>query len=327
MSTRIDRIRRLTVVGLGALVAGVPARGQPGERMKFIIPNAAGGSADRIGRTAARALAKILETSIDVVNIPGGGGVPGTTAIAASNPDGLTLGLAVSQPMIARQLLSSTVKYNPTQDFEWLAILGTYPNALLIDGRRPERTLVQWLAFARSSEKPLVVGTFGVGTSGHLATGFLRLDHRANLEHRVVETTEEGYALLAGGQIDVLFDGVPNAIASASKAGHRILAVTSLRRDPALPDVVAFGEYWPNSTFGVWLGIVAPSGLNPIAYTRLTAAIGVLLLDPQHAADLRLAGMTFLGLAGSAADAYVEADIVRSAKLIARLSVEREPRR
>lgn len=305
-----------------ALPAALTISAQPLPPIAFIVPNAAGGSADRVARVAAVALGELLERRIEVINIVGAGGVTGTNAIAGHKPDGNTLGLAVSTPMIAGRLLAPAATYNPLDDFEWLAILGTYPNAMVVSSRRPERTLDEVLASARNTTSPLAYGSFGIGTAGHLAGSFLRLDQQAKLEHVPLERVDEGYAQLASGQIDILFDGVPNAVAAAPRAGHRIVAVTSAARVPSLPDVPAFGERWPREYFVVWVGIVAPRGLAPDVYSRMASALGVMMLEPRHAQALRATGLNYAGLNGSKAKAYVEDEIVRTARLIARLGGE-----
>ena len=314
--------RRLVLLATAALCLVQRAAAQALPPLALIVPNAAGGSADRVARVAAVALAELLERRIEVINIPGAGGVTGTNALVGYKPDGNAIGLAVSVPMIAGKLLSSAATYNPVDDFEWLAILGTYPNAMVVSARRPEQTLDEVLASARRTTAPLAYGSFGVGTAGHLAGSFLRLEQQAKLEHVPLERAEDGYAQLASGQIDFLFDGVPNALEAAPRAGHRIVAVTSAARVPTLPDTPAFGERWPRESFVVWVGIVAPRGLPPDVYSRMAAAISVMTLEPRHAQALRAAGLSYTGLNGPKAKAYVEDEIVRTARLIARLGGE-----
>jgi len=320
---RFFRHWRLWLLTAGALAASPWAVAQPaGDTITFIVPYVPGGSADRVGRVAAESLAEILGIKVVVSNVPGSGGVTGTAAIASQKADGKTLGLGISTSMIGAQLFSPTATYNPTEDFEWLAILGTYPNAMVVSGKRPERSLDELLATARTSATPLRYASFGVGTAGHLAGSFLRLEQRANLEHQVIERAEDGYAMLASGQLDFFFDGVPNAGEAAPRSGHRIVAVTSSTRIPSLPDAPAFGERWPGESFVVWVGVVAPRGLPPDVFSRLAGAIGVLVLEPRHAEALRATGLTYAGLSGARAKEYIEDEIVRTARLIGRMRGE-----
>jgi tripartite-type tricarboxylate transporter receptor subunit TctC len=292
-----------------------------GRGIALIVPAPAGGSADQFAHIVAGALAELLEVPVRVDNVPGNAGVTGTNAIAAAPRDGSVIGLAVSNAIIGGKLLSRSAQFNPSEDFVWLAILGTYPNALLVSGKSPWRTLEHWLADARRATTPMAFGSFGTGSAGHLAGAYLRMEENANLVHVRIETLEDGYALLNQGKIAVLFDGVPNALVQAPRFGHRILAVTSAARVPALTDTPSFGELWRQS-FVVWIGLIAPKDLDADPYVRLASAIGVLVAEPRHGDAMRAAGLTYMGLAGSGAKAFLEAEFIRNAKLIAKLSEE-----
>jgi tripartite-type tricarboxylate transporter receptor subunit TctC len=190
---------------------------------------------------------------------------------------------------------------------------------MIVSSRSNHTTLDQWLAAAKSAKTPLVFGSFGRGTAGHLAGSYLRIEQGANLTHVTVPTLDDAYAMLGDGRLDVLFDGVPNAIGKTQRSGHRIVAVTSSARVPQLPDAPSFGEVW-EQPFVVWIGLVLPKGVPPPAYVRLASATGVLLSEPRHADSMRAAGLSFIGLSGSGVRAFVEAEFLRSAKLIARLA-------
>jgi tripartite-type tricarboxylate transporter receptor subunit TctC len=287
--------------------------------IKLIVPAPAGGSADALGRLVADALSEILEAPVRVENIAGDSGVTGTNALANAPRDGSVLGMAVSSALIGGRLLSRGATFNPSEDFDWLAILGSYPNAMIVSSRSNHTTLESWLAAAKSAKTPLAFGSFGRGTAGHLAGAYLRIEHGANLTHVTVPALDDGYAMLSDGRLDVLFDGVPNAVVKISRSGHRIVAVTSSARTPSLPDVPAFGEAFQQS-FVVWIGLVLPKGVPTTAYIRIASAISVLLSEPRHADSMRAAGLSFMGLSGSGTRAFVEAEFLRNAKLIARLS-------
>lgn len=293
--------------------------------MRLIVPAPAGGSADKVGRIVAAQLEAILGRPIRVANVSAGGMVGGTNAQAAAAPDGETLGLAVSTAMIGGRLLVRGARYNPTEDFVWLAILGSYPNAMIIPARDPARTLAQWLEAKRGAVRPVVAGSFGPGSAGHLASSFLRVEQGIHVVPRFIDSLTDGYALLTSGEIDVLFDGVPNAVAELPKSGHRAIAVTSLEPVAAFPEVASFGRVWPGVSFEVWLGLVAPKGIPEDARLRLASAVAVLLMEPRHAESLRAAGLRFRGIGGAKALAFVEDEVLRTARLISRLGETTTP--
>ena len=293
----------------------------PAGHIKLIVPAPPGVSADRIARTVAAALAEILQTTVDIENIPGDGGVTGINAIAAAPGDGSVLAIAPSTPIIAGKLLSRSARFSPIDDFDWLAILGTYPNAMMVSARSPAHTIDEWLEVARKASPPLVYVSGGTGSAGHLAGAFLRTEKGARLTHNAIDNMDDGYKLLDEGFVDVLFDGVPNAVTEAPPRGQRILAVTSQKRVETLPDVPSFGELWQR-WFEIFVGLVAPKTLSQPAYSRLAPAVGVLLYEPVHAAKLRAAGMTFVGLSGREMRSYLDSEFLRNAKLIATLNDE-----
>lgn len=315
------RRRAITALGALACAGSVGAQSLPTGGVTLIVPSPAGGSGDALGRVVADALADIMETRFKVENISGNGGVAGITAMAGAPRDGSVLGLAVSSALIGGRLLSRSATFNASQDFEWLTILGSYANAMVLSTRSNYTTFAEWLAFARRTTTPLTYATFGTGTAGHLAGAYLRYEQRANLTHVTLPFTDEGYAMLSDGRIDVLFDGVPNARVKTPRFGHRIVAVTSPGRSPALPDVPAFGELFGES-FVIWIGLVLPKGVTPAVYVRFASAVGVLLSDPRYAETMRSAGLSFMGISGAGTRAFIENEFLRIAKLIARLNDE-----
>jgi len=323
-STDHLRMRRRILAGLVGLVGLVLVRSTAAQsvaEIKLIVPAPGAASSDHLGRIIAEAVSRILEVPVRIENVGGDSGVVGTNAIAGAARDGTVLGLGLSSVMIGGMLLSRAARFNPIDDFQWFTIFGTYPAALVVAASAPQKDIATWLASAREAPAPLTYASIGTGSAGHLAGGFLRTVQQARLVHRTVEAPDERYALLADGKIAALFDGVPNARLEAPRAGHRILAVTSALRSPQLPDVPSFGELWQQS-FDSWIGLIAPKGLESSAYFRLASAVGVLLGDSRFLDSMRESGISFLGLSGRGTQAFLDAEILRGAKLIALLGDE-----
>lgn len=314
--------RRRLLLALAASPLARAAWAQPSAApITLIVPAPPNGSADVIGHLLADALGDVLEVKVKVENIPGNGGVTGTLAIKNAPPDGSVIGLALSTAVVAGKLLSRSAQFNPSEDFDWLGVIATYPNALVLPSRSNHTTYEAWLDSARKATTPLVYGTPGTGSAAHLAGAYLRADQGARLVHRGLTAQDEGYAMLSDGRLDALFDGLPNALQETARSGHRIVAVTAPARVATLPDVPCYGELYQQS-FVVWIGLIAPRRLPPATFSRLASAIGVLMGQPKHAEGLRAIGLSFLGLTGQGARTYIEDDILRQARLIARLNDE-----
>jgi tripartite-type tricarboxylate transporter receptor subunit TctC len=321
--TGARRWTRRTFLTLIAIAAAgrAAAMDASAKRIRLIVPALAGGSLDRLGRIVAASLSRILESPVEVQNMAGDGGVTGMNAVAAAPSDGTVLGLASSTAIVGGKLLSRGARFKPIEDFDWLAILGTFSNAMIVPQSSPARDIREWLELAKQAPTPLVYVSAGTGSAGHLAGAYLRVEKGARLTHNVLENLDDGYKLLAEGFIDVLFDGTPNAMTEVRRRDHRVLAVTSDKREDAFADVPSFGELWQRS-FDIFVGLVAPRDLAQSAYSSLAPAVGVLLHEPVHANALRAAGLNFLGLSGRGTRAFIEGEFLRNARLIATLNDE-----
>jgi len=171
------------MAALGALALAGATSGQGSPSVTLIVPSPPGGSGDALGRLVADSLADLMGTRFRVQNIGADGGVAGVNAIAAAPADGSVIGLVTSSALIGGRLLSRSAQYNPSEDFQWLAILGSYPNAMVLPSRSNFTSVREWLAYARRATTPLTYATFGSGTAGHLAGAYLRIDQGAQLTH------------------------------------------------------------------------------------------------------------------------------------------------
>lgn len=321
---RISRRRVLTslpAIALAGIAARVGAQAKASPAITLVVPYARGGAADRLGRVTAAALQKSLMQPVSVLNVADGNGVAGTDHIAEASPNGLVIGVAHSTPIVAATLLRRQKAYDVFRDFDWITIIGTYAAALVVRVNAPD-SLTAWLDMARTSALPLRYGTGGVGTPGHFAGEFLRLEQGAKLQHVPFATVPEAYAALDAGHIAALFDGVPNASKSGTLNNRKLLAVTSEHRHSSLPELPSFGELWPRQHFVVWTGLVAPPGLPTPVRARLAHAAAQLFDDAAYLASLRELGVDILALHDRQAVLYVEEDFLRQARLIARMRSE-----
>lgn len=301
----------------GTWVTGLCAQSPPAI-ITIVVPYAAGAGSDRLGRLTAAALEKMLGQPVAVSNIVGDGGVAGMDFVAEAPPNGTTIGLALSTPIVAATLLRRQRAYDVFKDFDWLTIIGTYGNAMVTLATGPAN-FSAWLSSAQSSQVPLRYGSAGVGSAGHFAGEYLHLEQGANIVHVPFATMTEAYAALAAGQLSVLFDGVPNASQATTANKTSLLAVTTESRLRNLPAVPAFGEIFPKQSFLVWAGLVAPPGMPAASRERLTKAIVALYADQGFLAQLRDLGIEVVGVHDRQAFLYVENDFIRQARMIAKI--------
>jgi len=318
-----DPVRRgvLRALALAGVIFACPARAQTGSDAKLgdvrlIVPNPENGASDRLGRLLAPFLERYLDTTVRVVNVPGMGGVTGMDAVATAAADGRTLGLAVSTPVVSATLLQRPRAYDVFRDFDWLGIVGTYANAMTVAADAPA-TLPSWIEWARTQRRPLRYATPGVGTAAHFTGEFLRQTEGLDLVHEAFTVMTDAYPKLDDRSIAVVFEGVSNAIDQSRT--RRIIAVTSLKRHPRLPDVPALAETFPGQSFVVWAGLVAPPHLPAPLRTRIGRAVAATLSDSLLRSRLVEQGVEIVALTGERAIDFVEQDFIRKAALLAKL--------
>lgn len=318
---RADRRRFVARIAAGALAlaASPPLRAQARQPIRLIVPFAQGGTADRIAREVAGTLGRHLDSPIDVVNVVGNHGITAMDEVAAAPPDGRTLGLANSTPIIVATLLKRQRGYDVFRDLTWVAIFGTYANAVVVRSKEPQ-TLQQWIARAKAERKPVRYASIGEGSGGHLAGEYLRQTYGVDLVHETFPVVLDAYPKLDDGTIGLVFDGVPSALAMVgASASRRIVAVTSERRHAALPNAAAFGEIGSRQSYPVWAGLVAPPKLPESERVPLFRAALATVGDPQLRARLVDIGVEPAQLVGKAAFDFVENDFIHSAALLANL--------
>ncbi len=307
----------------GAIVAG-PARAQSGGDAKLadvrlIVPYPENGASDRLGRLLATFLERYLDATVNVVNLPGMGGVTGMDAVATAAADGRTLGLAVSTPIVSATLLKRPRAYDVFRDFDWLGIVGTYANAMAVAADAPA-TLPAWIEWARTQRRPLRYATAGTGTAAHFAGEFLRQTEGLDLVHEPFTIVADAYPRLDDRSVALVFDGVPSAIDHQART-RRLVAVTSLKRHPRLPDVPALSETFPGQSFVVWAGVVAPPQIPAPLRARIGRAVAAALSDSLLRSRLVEQGVDVVALTGERAVDFVEQDFIRKAALLAKLPV------
>ena len=319
-----DPIRRsvLRMLALAGAIAACPARAQSaGEaklgELRLIVPYPENGASDRLGRLLAIFLERYLDASVKVVDVPGMGGVTGMDAVAVAAADGRTLGLAVSTPIVSATLLKRPRAYDVFRDFDWLGIVGTYANAMTVAADTPP-TLASWIAWARAQRRPLRYATPGTGTAAHFTGEFLQQTEGLDLVHEPFTAVADAYPKLDDGSVAIVFDGVPSAIDNRART-RRIIAVTSLKRHPRLPDVPALAETFPGQSFVVWAGVVAPPQLPAPLRARIGRAVAAALSDSLLRTRLVEQGVEVVALTGERAVDFVEQDFIRKAALLAKL--------
>jgi tripartite-type tricarboxylate transporter receptor subunit TctC len=253
------------------------AAAYPDRPIRIVVPFAPGGGTDVVARTLAQEMARDLGASIVIENKPGAGTIIGTQAVAASDPDGYTLLMGTFANAV-NPSLKAKLPYDPHRDFAPVALIARSFNIVVVNPKSPYRSIADLIAAAKAEPEKLSYGTYGTGTSAHLAGELFKNLARVNLTTVPYKGAAPAITDLIGGQIQVMFTTVASAAALIQGGQLRALAVTSVQRSPAFPDVPTVAEAGvPGYSAESWYGLFAPARTPPEVIARLnkSAAIAV----------------------------------------------------
>ncbi len=259
-------------VAAGAIAAGARAA-LPDKTVRVIVPFAPGGGTDLIARLVAEAMGKDLQRSVIVENKAGAGTIIGTDYVAKSAPDGSTLVMATFAHAV-NPALHARLPFDADKDFTPVALVGTSPNVLVVRPDRPWKSVGDVVADARKAPGKLTYGSFGNGTSAHLAGALFANLAKIDLLHIPYKGSAPAINDLLGGQIDLMFTTVASVAQHIGSGKLRAVAVTSSTRSPAWPDLPTIAEsgvagYMAES----WYGLFAPAGTPADTIAQLNAAV------------------------------------------------------
>jgi tripartite-type tricarboxylate transporter receptor subunit TctC len=247
-------VAAFSVFSTGGAIAGYPDR-----NIKLVVPFAPGGGTDVIARTLAQQMEKDLGVSVIVENKPGAGTIIGTQAVATSEPDGYTLLMGTFSHAVNLSL-NAKLPYDPHKDFASVALIARSFNFVVVNPKSPIKSIADLIAAAKADSDKLSFGTYGTGTSAHLAGELFKSMAKVNLTMVPYKGAAPAITDLLGGQIEVMFTTVASAASLIQGGQLRALAVTSAERSPAFPQLPTVAEAGvPGYAAESWYGLLVPA--------------------------------------------------------------------
>jgi tripartite-type tricarboxylate transporter receptor subunit TctC len=281
----------------------------PSHAVRLVVPFPPGGATDVVARLLSARLSEGLKQQVIVDNRPGAGATLGTEQAARAPADGYTL-LITSFPSITTgPLTNPNVRYDPIEDFTHLALLGTFPNALVVRADSPLHSVAELVAYAKANPGKLAYGSAGPASSGHMTGQLLAREAGIEIVHVPYKGAGPAFLDLLGGQITADFDGMINAAKQAEAGKVRMLAVSSQARLASHPQLPTIAETVPGVSGESWFGVAAPAGLARPLAERLEAEITRAMAQPDVRARLGETGMTLSNLRAAAVADFIRADI------------------
>ena len=232
----------------------------PQRQVTIVVPFAAGGSADLIGRILQQHLQAKTGVPIVVENKSGAGGSLGAGFVAKAPADGYTLLIGTVSTNAINAFLYSRLNFDVGRDLQAISLLVRFPNLLFVNPRIPARTVPELIAYLKSHDGQLNYGSSGIGTSSHLSVVMLELATGTKMTHIPFRSTAEEMNNMIGGQLDLAIDSMTTTWPFAQAGQVRALAVTTPQRVAAAPDLPTIGETLPGYEATGWQGLFAPAG-------------------------------------------------------------------
>ena len=241
----------------------------PEKIIRIVVPFAPGGGTDVIARTLAQEIVKDLGATVIIENKPGAGTIIGTQAVAASEPDGYTLLMGTFANAV-NPSLNSKLPYDAHKDFAAVALIARSFNIVVVNSASSIKSIADLIAVARADSNRLSYGTYGTGTSAHLAGELFKSMAKVHLTTVPYKGAAPAITDLLGGQIQVMFTTVASAASLIAGGQLRALAVTSAERSPAFPSIPTVAEAGvPGYAAESWYGLYAPARTPPEIIDRL----------------------------------------------------------
>jgi len=246
----------------------------PNRPVKLVIGFGAGGSTDIVGRIVAKHLTDKLGQPVVVENKAGAGGTIGADLVAKAAPDGYTLTLGTTSTHAIAAGAYSKLPYNPVTDFTHISLVAITPYLLVTSAKTPATKLSDFVTLAKGQAGKLNYGSAGAGTATHLSMEMLKDAAKIDLQHVPYKSNADSERAIIAGEVDAVFGSMPALLQNAKAGKVKPIAVGTLTRSPALPEVPTVAEQgYPGFEAALWLGIMGPAGLPKPIVDKLHKAL------------------------------------------------------
>jgi len=307
-------------VAAGAAV--LPAVARPGwsqayptRPVRIVVGLPPGGSVDIVARLMGQWLSERLGQPFIIENRPGAGTNIATEAIVRAPPDGYTL-LVVNAANAINATLYENLKFNVIRDIALVAGMVRVANVMEVNPAVPAKTVPQFIAYAKANPGKLSFGSGGNGSSLHVVGELFKMMAGIDMVHVPYRGGAPALIDLLGGQVQVMFDTIPQSLEYIRDGKLRALAVTTATRSEVLPDVPSLGDFVPGFEAGSWWGAGVPRNTPVEIIDRLNAEINAGLVDPKVRKRLAELGTTPLLFTPVEFGAFVKAETEKWAQVV-----------
>ncbi|AKP90054.1 hypothetical protein LMG7053_01472 [Achromobacter ruhlandii] len=314
-------LRSLLAAVALSIGAASAAAAYPDRPVILVNPYAAGGPADVVARSLARALEKRLGQPVVVENKPGGGASIGTGFVARAKPDGYTLLLGTSAGHVVTPLMQKTV-YDGVKGFAFCSVVAVQPIMLVVNPSRGIRSVSELIARAKAEPGKWSYGSAGVGGATHLGAELFQQVAGVQLNHIPYAGASPAINDVVGGQTDLAMLNLSASLPFIRQGRLLALAYASDKRSPLLPDVPTLAEAGvAGADAATWYSLAAPAGTPADIVHTLSDAVRAVNDDPDYRRVMQEQAIALMALSPREADAYVAKDQADMRRLLGTLGL------
>ena len=304
---------RRFVVALAALVAFVApirAADYPTRPIMLVVAFTPGGPSDVLARIIGKKMEQLLGAPFVIENRPGAGGNIAAESVARASPDGYTLLMGNNSILATNESLYKHINYSPEKDFIPITLIGTQANILIVNPDVPARSLKELIALAKAQPGRINFASSGYGAAAHLAGELFKADAKIDIIHVPYKGAAPALQDVIAGHNQMMFATAASVMGHIEGGRVRALAVTTLKRTTALPDIPTMDEAGLKGfDASTWHGLVAPAGTPPQVIATLHDAAVKALQDPAVQASLGKLGVDIVGDTPQEFRAYIKSEI------------------
>ena len=318
MTTLFRQFFSVLFFGLGLLVGSLAvAQEFPERTVRIVVPYPPGGFNDTLARVVGERLSKTWNQPVVVENRPGGNTTLGNNLVAKSPPDGYTI-LITPLPFSALPgLYGPQLPYDALKDFSPLMLAGNTQNVLAVRNDLPVNNVGELLDYARKNPGKLNYGSTGSGSSNHLSMELLMRMTDTKMTHIPYKGSAPATMAILAGEIDVLFDNIPNSLPQLKAGKMKAIAVTGIQRSVLFPTVPTVAESGvPGYEVNVWFGMQLPGGTPKPLVERMNRDIVRVLKEPDIIKRFREQGVEVIASSPAAFSQLVQSEVVKWTQVI-----------
>lgn len=320
-----------TLAAMLGLALGMNAFAQnaayPNKPVRIVAPFAPGGGNDLMARTLANEFNREMGERFIVDNRTGGNGNIGTDIVARATPDGYTLVVTTNATIVINpQIYTKVIKYDAVKDFAPISLVASQPLVLVVHPSMPVKSVPELIALARAKPGSLNFASSGSGGSAHLAGEMLKSMANINMTYVPYKGSAPALVALLGGEINFMFTAILTATPLVDQNRLRAIAVSTRKRNPAVPNLPTVAEFPGLEDFesDLWYGLLAPAGTSPAIIDKLYKATRTALENPDVKKRIEPSGTVLVGSSPKEFAQTIRNDLKRWGKVITAAKVTAE---